>query len=106
MIFLFAAAVAVMAGARFLESGLDVIDAQKQAAFGEVLEKTAPGAWLVVYEGRVHAVVQDATYAALALSGLRDGCPLTEEERGALPPGVPENAAITHYKGVGRYVAG
>ena len=106
MLFLLVGAVAFTAACSFLESGMDAVDEAKKKAFGEALEKAAPNAWLVVHQGRVHGLVQSAAYAALALDGVQMGCPLRAEDLGSLPPGVPEDVAIAHYKGVGRYVAG
>ena len=106
MIFLVVGALAFTGVCNFLESGFVAVEEQKRVALGEALEKAAPGAWLVVYQGRVHGLVQSAAYAALALDGVQVGCPLRAEDLGSLPPGVPEDVAISHYKGVGRYVAG
>lgn len=106
MIFLIAGALAFTAACNFLESGFVAVEEQKREALGEALEKAAPGAWLVVYQGRVHAVVKDGLNAAIALEGIKEGCPLRDDERGSLPPGIPEDVAIQHYRKVGRYVAG
>lgn len=106
MIFLIVGALAFTGVCNFLETGFVAVEEQKRAALGEALEKAAPGAWLVVHQGRVHAVVKDALNAALALEGVKEGCPLRDDERGSLPPGIPEDVAIAHYQRVGRYVAG